>query len=442
MTILNKDKILDAAKEFITQGKTDKAIREYEKLLQADPKDMRIKLRIAELFVKLRKIPQAIQLYQEVANAYEQDGFYLKAVTVLKNILRLNPSLLEVNKSLSQLYEKMGLASDAAHQYEILASAYEQKGQYEEALNVRERLVALVPEETSYRIRLAESYKREERSEDAIKQYEVLAEQYAREKREPKRLIELYERILPFRPENRKMLTELVDLYFSLKDYKAALRWLETKKQIVSQDAHLLNFQAKICGFLNQLDSARGKYQDLAKLYVAQGEVSQALQALEEILVLLPEELENIREEAKAIQPDAVDALIRRADARRAALNPVEKGPKIDEEKRPKEKVIKQEITKERSEQKRDLLMLFKQAKNSLALVSVYLKTGLEEEANQERETAKKKLGEILQENPSHQEALQLLKTLQGEAQKRREEKIEKREPTVSPSSKKKISFV
>src|SRR3989338_3355868 len=112
MVILNKDKILDSAQQLVTQGKIDKAIREYEKILALDPKDMRVKLRIAELFVKRRQILQAIKIYQEVADSYTHDGFYLKAVTILKNILRLNPSLMEVNQNLADLYDKMGLNQD------------------------------------------------------------------------------------------------------------------------------------------------------------------------------------------------------------------------------------------------------------------------------------------------------------------------------------------
>ncbi|MDP2599212.1 MAG: tetratricopeptide repeat protein, partial [Deltaproteobacteria bacterium] len=138
MTVLNKDKILDAAKDFIAQGKFDKAIREYEKLLAADPKDMRVKLRIAELFAKRRQVPEAIKAYREVAAHYAHEGFYLKAVTVYKNIIRLNPSLMDINLALAELYEKMGLNQDAVHQYEILASTYEQKNQFQDVLKMRE----------------------------------------------------------------------------------------------------------------------------------------------------------------------------------------------------------------------------------------------------------------------------------------------------------------
>ncbi len=80
--VLNKEKLLELAKTYADQGKLDRAIQEYHKVLQMDPKDLRLKLRIAELYVKSKKMNEAIQAYQEVANSYCADAFYLKAVTV------------------------------------------------------------------------------------------------------------------------------------------------------------------------------------------------------------------------------------------------------------------------------------------------------------------------------------------------------------------------
>lgn len=52
--VLNKEKLLEQAKLFADQGKLDRAIQEYIKVLQMDPKDLRLKLRVAELYVKTK----------------------------------------------------------------------------------------------------------------------------------------------------------------------------------------------------------------------------------------------------------------------------------------------------------------------------------------------------------------------------------------------------
>src|SRR3989338_938709 len=458
MTVLNKDKILDAAKDFITEGKFDKAVREYEKLLQADPKDMRIKLRIAELFAKIRQIPEAIKAYREVAESYAHDGFYLKAVTVYKNILRLNPSLLDVNQALAALYEKMGLNQDAVHQYEILAQAFEQKNRFDEALKVRQKLVELAPSEGTHRTRLAEAYQRDEKKEEAIEQYELLAKKYKEQKKEPHRLIELYERILPSRPQNKEMLTHLVDLYYQKKDYKAALKWLEQFKQVTSADTHLLGLQAEMYAVLNQLDTARGKYQELAELYMQQGENQKALNAYGEILTLLPEEMETLRPIVEGIQAGAMEVLQKKSQEKRQSK---QEEQKLKEEEQEKEKEAKEKArdlekqkpklapqqasatppfpVKQPPTEKGDVNTLLKKAKSALQLSKAYETTGLESEAKQELSQARDCLKKILTIDSQHAEALQLLKDLGGVPVQAPAPPKNKPEP---PKGKKKISFV
>ncbi|HPM41306.1 MAG TPA: tetratricopeptide repeat protein, partial [bacterium] len=193
MNILNKDKILEAARAFIEEGKFDKAIREYEKILLADPSDMRVKLRVAELYTKRRQINDAIRIYREVADAYAAEGFYLKAVTVHKNILRLNPSLSDTNEQLALLYEKMGLMNDAVRQYDILASSLDLKGQKDRVIEIRNKIVRLVPKDGSARVKLAEIYQREGRMEEAIDQYEEYAKQVEESGGEKGKLADLFE---------------------------------------------------------------------------------------------------------------------------------------------------------------------------------------------------------------------------------------------------------
>lgn len=424
MTVLNKDKILEAAKDFIAQGKLDKAIKEYEKLLSADPKDMRVKLRVAELFAKQRQVSEAIQAYRFVAESYTRDGFFLKAVTVLKNILRLNPSLSDVNESLAALYEKMGLHKDASYQYEILASAFEQKDKREEALKMRQKLVELFPEEPTYRTRLAESLQREDRKDEAIEQFEILAKQYRKEKKDPKKLVDLYERILPSRPENNEMLTDLVTLYCEMKNYKAALKWLEQKKQAVSLDPYLLSLQAGMYGDLNQLDTARGKYQQLAGLYMERGEILKALEAYEEILVLLPEEAATVRQEVDKIQAGAFEGILKNAGEKRKQKEKEEEQKRLDEEVKkldqgPKttdhgQRTMDYGLKKEEKRKlgEKDIASLLKKAKASLGLAQAYQSTGLLDEAKQELNHAKGALEKILSLEPNHSEARALLQKL------------------------------
>ncbi|MFH0800050.1 MAG: tetratricopeptide repeat protein [Pseudomonadota bacterium] len=335
VTILNKEKILDTARDFIAEGKYDRAIREYEKLLVADPSDLRVKLRIAELYTKRKQITEAIRIYREVANAYAVEGFYLKAVTVHKNILRLNPSLTETNEQLASLYESMGLVQDAIRQYDILAAALEMKGQTDRVLEARLKLVRLAPRDGTARVKLAEIYQREGKIEEAIDQYEEYAKQMEASGSDKSGLADIFEKILAHRPDNHDMLKKLIGIYEGMGDHKKILKWLDSGKDVVEQDSSLLRLAAKIYSSQNQNETARAKFLALAELLKASGDVEGAIEAYCEILVLLPDEEDRISRYVEELRPGSFPEVAARARQIREEIEK-EEGRRQDEEEKKK----------------------------------------------------------------------------------------------------------
>lgn len=335
VTILNREKILQAALALVEEGKHDRAIREYEKLVLADPSDHRVKIRIAELQTKRKQIPEAIRLYREVAEAYIAEGFFLKAVTVYKSVLRLNPSLIEINEQLGGLYEKMGLASDAVRQYDILAAAFDLRSQLERIIDVRSCIVRLAPQDGGARVKLAEALQRAGRMDEAIAHYEEYARQLEKSGGNKARLADVYEKILSHRPESQELLRNLVSLCQELGDTKRTLKWLESGKELVEKDPPLLALTARLFASQHQNETARAKYLQLAELFVQKGEVEQALRAYEEILVLLPDEEERLARRVEELRPGAMAEIVGRSGRRRLEIE--------------KEATKKQEAEKEKS---------------------------------------------------------------------------------------------
>lgn len=321
--VLNKEKLLEVAKAYADQGKLDRAIQEYNKVLQMDPKDLRLKLRIAELYVKSKKMNEAIQTYQEVANSYCDDAFYLKAVTVYKNILRLNPSLLDVNRKLAELYEKMGLVSDAIHQYQIVANMLEQKDMDKELLDVRRQIVAIAPDSPMHRIRLAEAYQLAGMETEAITEYEILVKQLT-QTGTPEQLIELYEKILAHRPDNLDMVRSLCATYIKMGEWKKALKRMETSQNLIVQDPDLLTQMAEFYARQNQMATAADKYRELAELCVARQELDGAVTAYAASVVYMPEEEAHVKELVSQLNPKMVDAFERAVASRREWLSKTE----------------------------------------------------------------------------------------------------------------------
>ena len=82
----DREKTLQVAQKYIDKRKYDRAILEYQKVVEHEPNDARTLLRIGDLQARLGAHAEAIATYDRVALYYSSRGFSLKAVAVLKQI--------------------------------------------------------------------------------------------------------------------------------------------------------------------------------------------------------------------------------------------------------------------------------------------------------------------------------------------------------------------
>ena len=153
-------------------------------------------------------------------------GFFLKAVAVYKQILKLDPRLVDVILKLAELYRQLGLMSDAMQHFESVAAHFHREGNTKEALAAVKKLVDLDPENIATRIKLAELYSKEGIVEDAANEFSVACEQLRRQGRQDD-FIKVAERLLWHKPENHALNRELAGLYLRRNDPRRALQKLQ-----------------------------------------------------------------------------------------------------------------------------------------------------------------------------------------------------------------------
>ncbi len=258
---MSKERALEQVEKYIRSGKFDRAIKELQKIATGDTLDMRVRLKIADLLARKKEVPASIQLYREVADFYAKENFHLKAIAVYKTILKLSPASLEVNEKLGDLYRQVGLDNDAINQYYIVAGYYDSKGMTTEAMAVRKKIVEIDPSNTTGRIRLAELMQASGKADDSLKEYERAAEMLAA-KKDRDGLIEVYEKILYFKPDNQKLLTDLCRIYFEKREYKKVLKRIEAAPAPLRDHLDILEMWCE--GLLEdrQVDAARKKFRD------------------------------------------------------------------------------------------------------------------------------------------------------------------------------------
>ncbi len=99
-----KRSLKEKAQRAIAKGQWEKAFEPLSKYCCREPKDLRSRLKMANVLERLGRRKEAIQEYRRVAERYAANGLLLQAISINKMILRMNPSLKEVNDRLAQLY--------------------------------------------------------------------------------------------------------------------------------------------------------------------------------------------------------------------------------------------------------------------------------------------------------------------------------------------------
>jgi pilus assembly protein FimV len=337
---INKNKLMDAARKARDKGQVDKAIKEYLKIVKEDPKDVRVWLKIGDLYAKKGAKAEATETYLKVAKFYSEQGFYLKAVAVYKQILKLDPRLVEVNLKLAELYRQLGLLSDAMQHFEMVAAFFHREGKTKEALATIRQLVDLDPENVATRIKLAELYSKEGMVDDAVTEFGHACEYLKKHSRQDD-FIKVAERLLWHKPENLELNRELATLYLRRGDSRRALQKLQTCFKANPRDVETLGLLAQAFQALDQKGKTVSVLKEMARVLVEAGKRREAEDVHRRILGFVPGDPDSkaflgnqrsVRESAPPapVAEQVLEPAPRRTAARPAVMNPTGSLPVVN----------------------------------------------------------------------------------------------------------------
>jgi tetratricopeptide (TPR) repeat protein len=284
-----KEKLIASAQKLVEKGAFEKAIKEYLRVVQEDASDVRIWLKIGDLYAKIGKKQEATETYQRVAQFYSDQGFYLKSVAVYKQILKLDPRLVDVNQRLAELYKQLGLISDAISQYEQVAAFFHKEGKVREALSAMKQIVDLDPETVAARIKLAEMYSGQQMPREAIDEFTRAAEQLKEQGRTDE-YMKVAERLLFHAPDNRPVTKELARLYIERNDPRHALPKLQVLFKADPRDLDVLRLLARAFEGLEQRPKAVSVYKELGRILTETGDQRGAVEVFQKILSIQPDD--------------------------------------------------------------------------------------------------------------------------------------------------------
>jgi tetratricopeptide (TPR) repeat protein len=299
----DREKTLQVAQKYIEKRKYDRAILEYQKVVEHEPNDARTLLRIGDLQSRLGSHPEAIATYDRVALYYAGRGFSLKAVAVLKQISELidrhAPQLADqyghVAPKLAQIYADLGLTNDALATYDAVARRLQNRGRDRDAVEIIRRMVALERSNPLPYLRLAEALCRVSRVDEAVEHFWSAAQLLTQQGR-PDDALKVFERILHFRQDARvaRVAAELYLTKGSREAGLSALSRLQLCFEADPRDLETLALLARAFEVIGQPSKGVEVYKEMVRIAGETGQRDLHQRYLQHLLQVAPRD-EQVR---------------------------------------------------------------------------------------------------------------------------------------------------
>lgn len=219
----NKKDIIKSSQLYFQEGKWDKAILEYKKLLALDPTDYGTHNMLGDAYKKKGEDGSAYTEYMTAAEAYAKQGMADKAqmlfkkiamldsgklineadrqkqilikknviaeklieegkadeaITTYREILQINPAQFDVYQKLGELYFQKGDKEEAMVHYKKIVEVYYKNKLFKKALPIYQKMMEMDADNIGIREKIAEIFERENNEQDAKREYLSLVQYY------------------------------------------------------------------------------------------------------------------------------------------------------------------------------------------------------------------------------------------------------------------------
>ena len=214
---------LQVADEFLKAGELENAVRIFQKILEMDPENSTMRIRLAEVYVRLGKKTEAWQIFTTAAESLRSRGSLSGAEEVLQRMLTLDPgntyALLMQGKNMIETGDAAGAVACLQKVPDIdsnpdglrdLLKAYLQTGQLSDAGSIANKLLT-VHNDLAAISTFADALMQAGQYENALQVYDQHAERLLAEN--STRVLEHLHSIIGHVRENPDSLQKLLDLF-------------------------------------------------------------------------------------------------------------------------------------------------------------------------------------------------------------------------------------
>ena len=178
---IDRNKIQKEANRLLTINKVERAIDEFQKLIDDNPKDYNTLNQVGDLCVQIGRMKEGVEIHKRLGTSYERDGFHARAAAIFQKVVRNAPEDIDAAQRLADLYRQMNRPVDAVKVHLQVAEYFQKKGLIKRALEEFNKVVDLDPKNLKMKVKLADLYNKEGMKDRAAGIYLEVAESLAME---------------------------------------------------------------------------------------------------------------------------------------------------------------------------------------------------------------------------------------------------------------------
>ena len=214
---------LQVAEEFLKAGELENAVRIFQKILEMDPENSSMRVRLAEVYVRLGKKNEAWQIFSAAAESLRAKGSFSAAEEVLRRMLTLDPgntyALLMQGKNMIESGDAAGAVAALQKVADIdskpdglrdLLKAYLVTGQLSDAGTIANKLLTVHNDLTAIAT-FADALMQAGQYENALQVYDQHAERLLAEN--SSKVLDSLHTIIGHVRDNPDSLQKLLDLF-------------------------------------------------------------------------------------------------------------------------------------------------------------------------------------------------------------------------------------
>ena len=243
------------AQKYLAKGQIDKAIAEWEKIVQEYP-DGHNYNSIGDLYLKKGDKKNAIEAFHKAANFFRQEGFSLKALALFKKVLNLNSTDADALYALGELSEEKELTTDAIKYYLATADSLTKEGKKDRVFDIYEKILSLSPSNIPLRTKVAETFLKQGLKSDAAKEYLFIAGIYEN-KDDIEKSKEYYRKAIDIHPLNKAAVIGLSYLHEKAGETQKAIELMKEATILFHGSVDVLMRAAELSMAGNYIENAK-----------------------------------------------------------------------------------------------------------------------------------------------------------------------------------------